>query len=74
MLQNYAKNRLSAIFLILFVSIGTFVFMKIFTAIMYNQFRGYLSVSQAFAGTATLCVLLLTPPPLPSLRRTIVYL
>ncbi|BHF70206.1 Two pore calcium channel protein 2 [Sparganum proliferum] len=45
MLQNYAKNRLSAIFLILFVAIGTFVFMKIFTAIMYNQFRGYLSSS-----------------------------
>ncbi|VDM16347.1 unnamed protein product [Hydatigera taeniaeformis] len=41
-LPNYSENRAAAFFDIGFLAVGTYIFMNIFTAIMYNQFRGYL--------------------------------
>ncbi|VDK37238.1 unnamed protein product [Taenia asiatica] len=41
-LSNYSENRAAAFFDIVFLAVGTYIFMNIFTAIMYNQFRGYL--------------------------------
>ncbi|CDS39492.1 two pore calcium channel protein 2 [Echinococcus multilocularis] len=41
-LPNYSENRAAAFFDIAFLAVGTYIFMNIFTAIMYNQFRGYL--------------------------------
>lgn len=43
-LPNYSENRAAAFFDIGFLAVGTYIFMNIFTAIMYNQFRGYLLV------------------------------
>ncbi len=44
-LPNYISNRATAFFDITFIAVGAYIFMNIFTAIMYNQFRGYLFVS-----------------------------
>ncbi|KAM7541804.1 hypothetical protein Aperf_G00000005868 [Anoplocephala perfoliata] len=41
-LPNYNENRATALFDIIFLAVSTYIFMNIFTAIMYNQFRGYL--------------------------------
>ena len=44
LLPNYSDNRAAAFFDIAFIAVGTYIFMNIFTAIMYSQFRGYLLV------------------------------
>uniref|UniRef100_A0A5K3FG89 Ion_trans domain-containing protein n=2 Tax=Mesocestoides corti TaxID=53468 RepID=A0A5K3FG89_MESCO len=44
-LSNYNENRAASFFDIIFLAVGTYIFMNIFTAIMYNQFRGYLHSS-----------------------------
>ncbi|VDO06043.1 unnamed protein product [Rodentolepis nana] len=45
LLPNYNENRGAALFDVVFIAVGTYFFMYIFTAIMFNQFRGYLSSS-----------------------------
>ncbi|KAM3177895.1 hypothetical protein ACTXT7_003625 [Hymenolepis weldensis] len=44
-IPNYNENRAAALFDVIFIAVGTYFFMYIFTAIMFNQFRGYLSSS-----------------------------
>ncbi|KAF5400094.1 hypothetical protein PHET_06715 [Paragonimus heterotremus] len=45
LVQQYAENRAVAIFSMVFLGVGLFVFMNILTAIVYSEFRGYLAVS-----------------------------
>ncbi|VUZ47993.1 unnamed protein product [Hymenolepis diminuta] len=44
-IPNYNENRAAGLFDVIFIAVGTYFFMYIFTAIMFNQFRGYLSSS-----------------------------
>ncbi|KAF6767696.1 hypothetical protein AHF37_07796 [Paragonimus kellicotti] len=44
-LQEYIENRAVAIFSMVFLGVGLYVFMNILTAIVYSEFRGYLASS-----------------------------
>ena len=45
MMPSYKVARLSAIFFIVFSFLGTFLIMNMLTAVIYNEFRGYLQTS-----------------------------
>ena len=45
MIPAYKKNRLSALYFIAFFTIGSYILLNIFTAVVYNQFRRYLQTS-----------------------------
>ena len=45
MIPAYQENRLYALYFITFFTIGSYVLLNIFTAVVYNQFRRYLQTS-----------------------------
>jgi two pore calcium channel protein 2 len=45
MIPAYTENRLYALYFIGYLSIGLYIFLNLLTAVIYNQFRGYLSTS-----------------------------
>ena len=45
MIPAYKENRLTALYFIAFFTIGSYILLNIFTAVVYNQFRRYLQTS-----------------------------
>jgi two pore calcium channel protein 2 len=45
MMPSYKVARLSAVFFIVFSFLGTFLIMNMLTAVIYNEFRGYLQTT-----------------------------